>query len=316
MLGLIARRVLQMIPILFGVTALTFIILNVLPGNVVYAILGGQATTSSIKNLTDQLGLNHPLADRYWLWLDGALHGNLGHSLLSSQSVSSIILQRAPVSLELAILAILIALVVAIPFALLSASRPGGVADRIATAISMVAISMPSFVLALLLILVFAVKVHLVQPIGFTPISQGLWSNLHTMILPALTVAFLPCAIYLRVLRGDMVRSLTTEHYVDTARAKGLSERRILLRHVLPNSIFGLVTVVAVNVGTVIGVLAIVEQIFSLPGLGQTLVEGIYDRDAPVVQGIVVTLAVTVVAANLLADLLYVVIDPRLRHGA
>jgi peptide/nickel transport system permease protein len=315
MFGLILRRFLQTIPILFGVTAITFMILNVLPGNVVYSILGLQANSQSIAILTKQLGLNRPLVDRYWLWIDGAFHGNLGHSLLSSQSVSSIIAQRAPVSLELAILAILIALIIAVPAGILSARRPGGIFDRITTSISMVAVSMPSFVLALLLILLFAVDVHLVQPVGFTPISEGLWANLHTMILPAITVAFLPTAIYLRVLRGDMVRHLQSEHYVDTARAKGLPERRILLAHVFPNSVFGLTTVVAVNIGTIVGVLAIVEQIFSLPGLGQTLVEGIYDRDSPVVQGVVVVLAIAVVGANLLADILYILIDPRLRHG-
>lgn len=314
-LGLVLRRVLQLIPIIFGVTIIAFFILNVLPGNVVFAILGAQATKESIANLNRQLGLNHSLIHRYWQWLDGALHGRFGYSLLSHQSVSSIIAQRAPVSLELALFAILLALIFAVPVATLAARRPGGIADRLSLTISMVAISVPSFVLALLLILVFSVKFHLTQSVGYTPISKGFFANLHSLLLPAISVAAFPAAIYLRVLRGDIVRNFSTAHFVDTARAKGLSQWQVLVRHVLPNSAFGLMTVVALNIGTVVGTAVVVEQVFALPGLGQTLVQGIFNRDSPVVQAVVVCLAVAVVGANLLADILYIVFDPRLRHG-
>jgi peptide/nickel transport system permease protein len=313
--GLILRRVLQLIPIIFGVTVIAFVILNVLPGNVVYAILGAQATKQSIATLNQQLGLNHGLIYRYWQWLDGAFHGRLGYSLLSHQSVTSIIAQRAPVSLELALFAIVLALLFAVPVATLAARRPGGIADRLSLTISMIATSMPSFVLALLLILVFAVRFHLTQAVGYTPLSQGIGANLHSLILPAISLAAFPAAIYLRVLRGDIVRNLATAHFVDTARAKGLSQWKVLLGHVLPNSAFGLMTVVALNIGTVVGTAVVVEQVFALPGLGQTLVQGIYNRDSPVVQAVVVFLAIAVVGANLLADVLYIVFDPRLRHG-
>lgn len=313
--GLIGRRVLQLIPIIFGVTIIAFVILNVLPGNVVYAILGAQATDQSIANLTKQLGLNHGLVYRYWQWLVGAFHGRLGNSLLSHQSVTSIIAERAPVSFELALFAIVLALAFAVPVATLAARRPGGIADRISLTMSMFAISIPSFVLGLLLILVFAVKFHVTQAVGYTPLSQGILSNLHSLLLPAISVAAFPAAIYLRVLRGDIVRNLATEHFVDTARSKGLSEWKVLLGHVLPNSSFGLLTVVALNIGTIVGTAVVIEQVFALPGLGQTLVQGIYNRDSPVVQGVVVCLAITVVGANLIADVLYIVFDPRLRHG-
>lgn len=313
--GLIGRRVLQLIPIIFGVTIIAFVILNVLPGNVVYAILGAQATDQSIANLTKQLGLNHGLVYRYWQWLVGAFHGRLGNSLLSHQSVTSIIAERAPVSFELALFAIVLALAFAVPVATLAARRPGGIADRISLTMSMFAISVPSFVLGLLLILVFAVKFHVTQAVGYTPLSQGILSNLHSLLLPAISVAAFPAAIYLRVLRGDIVRNLATEHFVDTARSKGLSEWKVLLGHVLPNSSFGLLTVVALNIGTIVGTAVVIEQVFALPGLGQTLVQGIYNRDSPVVQGVVVCLAITVVGANLIADVLYIVFDPRLRHG-
>jgi peptide/nickel transport system permease protein len=315
MLALIVRRIVQLIPIIFGVTVIGFVILNVLPGNVVYAILGAQATSQSIAVLNKQLGLNHSLIDRYWQWLDAAVHGNLGHSLLSNQAVTTIIGQRAPVSFELGLFAIVLALAFAIPCATLAARRPGGVFDRVTTLISVISISVPNFVIALLLILVFAVKVHLLNAVGFTPLSDGFWPNIKSLILPAISVAILPSAIYLRVLRGDMIRHLQNEHYVETARAKGLPEWRILVRHVLPNSAFGLLTVVALNIGTVVGGAVVVEQIFAIPGMGQTLVQGIFDRDSPVVQGVVVCLAIAVVLANLLADILYIVVDPRLRHG-
>ena len=315
MLALVVRRLVQLIPIIFGVTIIGFVILNVLPGNVVFAILGAQATNQSIAILDKQLGLNHSLIDRYWQWLDGAFHGNLGHSLLSNQSVTTIIGQRAPVSFELGLFAIVLALAFAIPCATLAARRPGGIFDRVSTIISVISISVPNFVIALLLILVFAVKIHLLNAVGFTPLSAGFWPNIKSLILPAVSVAILPAAIYLRVLRGDMLRHLLNEHYVETARAKGLPEWRILVLHVLPNSAFGLLTVVALNIGTVVGGAVVVEQIFAIPGMGQTLVQGIFDRDSPVVQGVVVCLAIAVVAANLLADMLYIVVDPRLRHG-
>jgi peptide/nickel transport system permease protein len=314
-IGLISRRAAQLVPILFGVTFVSFMILNLLPGNVAYSILGDTATPSAIAILNKQLGLNHPLMDRYWQWLVSALHGNLGQSLLSDQSVTHIILQRAPVSFELGFLAILLALLVAVPSAVFAVRKPGGMVDRISTVVSMGAISMPGFVFALILILIFGVKLHLVNPTGFTPLSQGLWPNLKSLILPAISVAVFPFALYLRVLRGDMTRNYLDAHYVETARAKGLSETRILLTHVLPNSSFSLLTVVMLNLGTVVGGAVIIEQIFGLPGMGQTLVAGIYDRDSPVVQGIVVSLAVAVVAANLLGDILYIIFDPRLRHG-
>jgi peptide/nickel transport system permease protein len=315
MLGLIARRFLQLIPIVWGVTLIGFIILNVLPGNVVYAILGNEANTQSIAVLTKQLGLNHPLVYRYWLWLDAAVHGNLGHSLLSSQSVTTIISQRAPVSFELGAFAIILALLFAVPCATIAARRPGGIFDRVTTTLSIISISVPNFVFALLLILVFAVKFHVLNAIGFTPLSEGFWPNIKSLILPAISVAIFPAAIYLRVLRGDMMRHFLNEHYVETARAKGLSEWRILLLHVLPNAAFGLFTVVALNIGTVVGGAVVIEEVFAIPGMGQTLVQGIFNRDAPVVQGVVVCLAIAVVAANLLADVLYIVVDPRLRHG-
>lgn len=313
--SLLKRRLLHLIPVVLGATFLGFCVLNLLPGDTAVALLGPTATPQQISLLQQQLGLNQPLLIRYVHWLFHALQGNLGNSLASHQAVSSLLAQRAPVSIELGVLAILIALVTAVPTAILAARHRGSWIDRIATAVSMAAISMPSFVLALILVLAFAINWHVMPPSGYVSLTANFWSNLHTMVLPAVTLSTFLFAVYVRVLRGDMVHQLESEPYVEAARAKGLSERKMILRHIVPNSIFGLITVIALNLGTLIGGAVITEQIFALPGMGQMLVSAIYDRDPPVVQGIVVCLAVAVVAANLVADILYAVLDPRLRDS-
>jgi peptide/nickel transport system permease protein len=316
LLVLVAKRILQLIPILIGVTLLAFIVLNLLPGNVALAILGDEATPSAIHNINQQLGLDRPVLVRYWEWVVNALHGRLGFSLLDHQSVSSIITQRAPVTLELGAFSIVLALVFAVPTAIAAARRPGGVIDRLSTLLSMAGASTPNFVLALLLVLLLAVRVHLFLPTGFVPLSSGLGPNLKSILLPAISLAAFPYALYVRLLRGELIKQMRSASYIETARAKGSSEGRIIIRHAFPNAIFGLITVVALNIGTVIGGAVLVEEIFAIPGMGQTLVAAINDRDSPVVQGIICCLAIAVVGANLFADLLYIVLDPRIRRDS
>jgi peptide/nickel transport system permease protein len=270
-----------------------------------------------VATLTQQLGLNHSIVERYWAWLVAAVQGNLGHSLLTQQPVGTLIATRAPVTAELGLFAILIALAFSIPVAVLSARRPGGIFDRVFTFVSILSISIPQFVLALGLLLIFALKLGWFPTTGFVPISQGLGPNLRSLVLPAVSLALFYFSLYLRVLRGDMVQQLGTEHYVETARGKGMGERRVLLRHVFPNALFGMITVVTVNLGLLIGGSVLIEQIFEIPGMGNALVQAINTHDAPVVQGVVVCLAIAIVLANLLADVLYMVLDPRVRisHG-
>jgi len=314
--GLVWRRLLQLVPVVFGVTLITFGILNLLPGGTASVILGSAATPQSIAQLNKQLNLDYPFWIRYWHWLYAALfHFNLGKSYLSNQAISNLIATRAPVTAELGLFALVIALVLVLPIAILSARRPGGLIDRIFTFASLASISVPLFVLGLALLLVFAQQLNWFPTSGFEPVSAGLLPNLRSLVLPAITLAALPFAIYLRVLRGDMVQQLASEHYVETARGKGLRERRILLRHVLPNALFGMVTVVTVHLGSLIGGSVLVEQVFAVPGMGSALVTAINNHDAPVVQGVVICLAI--VLANLLADVLYGLLDPRvrLRHG-
>jgi peptide/nickel transport system permease protein len=316
MLGrVVGKRLLQSIPVLGGVTLITFMILNVLPGNAALAILGQQATAQSQAALEQQLGLNQPLVERYFTWLGHVLQGQLGNSLITRQSVLTELNQRVPVTLELLILGMLIALVVAIPIAVLAAGRPGGIVDRLSAITAMAALSIPTLILGLVFILLLAVKFKIFPATGFIPLSQGLGQNLRSMFLPALTISGVLFATYTRLLRADMAEQIATEDYVTVARAKGISKGLILTRHVLRNSLFGLITVVGVNFGTLLGGTVIVESVFALPGIGQLLVLSINSRDANTVQGIVLLLAVAVVLVNLLTDVLYALLDPRVHYG-
>jgi peptide/nickel transport system permease protein len=211
--------------------------------------------------------------------------------------------------------AFLVSLLIAVPVALLSARRPGGVFDRISMVLSMGGLSIANYILALLLVYIFAVQLHVLPAIGWVPPSQGLWKNIRSLTLPAVSIAVPLLCFYTRLLRADLLEQLQGEDYVVTARAKGVGEWPVLLRHTLRNSSFGLITVIALNFGTLLGATVIIEDIFSLPGIGHELLSAISNRDVPVVEGAVLVFAVVVVLANLLADLLYSALDPRVRYG-
>jgi peptide/nickel transport system permease protein len=311
----IGSRVFYLIPLLLGVSLVTFLLLNLLPGSAAVAILGDNATPQAVRQLDAQLGLSQPVLVRYVHWLGSALTGNLGNSLLNQQSVSSLLAQRVPITLELVVLSVLVALVLAVPVSVMAAQRRGGIADRLSSLVATIGLSVPNFVLGLLFVLFFAVKLRLLPSSGFTPLSTNVGENLKQMILPTLSLSFVLFATYTRVLTGDMAEEFSTQDYVLTAKAKGVSPSGIAVRHVLRNSLFGLVTVVGVNVGTLLGASVIIENVFSLPGLGQLLVSSIYNRDLTVVEGSVLVMVVAVVVANLAADLFYMVLDPRVRHG-
>jgi peptide/nickel transport system permease protein len=311
----IGRRVLQAIPVLWGVTFLTFSLLNLLPGSAAQSLLGIGATKTEIAALSKRLGLDKPFFVRYGEWLGHIVTGHFGASLASGQAVSTIIGQRLPVTLELIGFAFFLALFFAIPVAVLAARWPRGFVDRVAMVISMLGLSVPAFVVGLILILIFAVHAGWFPAVGFTSLSQNVGQNLRSMVLPSVTLGFTLFATYSRVLRADILDQLSSEDYVVTAKAKGVSPGRVLVRHALRNSLFGLLTLVGLNLGALVGGTVLIEQIFALPGIGQELIQAISNRDIVVVQGIVVVLAVAVVLANLVTDLLYAVLDPRIRYG-
>jgi peptide/nickel transport system permease protein len=313
LLRLAVRRLLTAIPVVWGVTFLGFAVMNLLPGDAAQALLGADATPQQVAQLSKQLHLDEPFFTRYWNWLTAALSGHLGSSLGSGQLVTTILSQRLPVTFELLLYAFIISLVIAIPVATLAARRPGGVFDSVTTFISMIGLSFAPYILALFLILFFAVDLSVFPALGWTPISGGFGENLRSLTLPALSLGFPIGCFYTRLLRADVIEQLE-EDYATTAVAKGLPGWRVLLRHATPNSMFGLITVVALNVGTLLGGTVIVEQIFGLPGIGEELFQSIQTRDFPVLEGIVVVFAVVVVVIGLLADLLYAVLDPRIRY--
>jgi peptide/nickel transport system permease protein len=315
-LRLIGKRLLMTVPIILGVSVLTFWVLDLIPGNAAQQLLGAEATPEQVRALEIQLGLDRPAPLRYLDWLGAALRGDLGTSLVSSQSVTGLIGERMAVTAELVGLAFAVSLGLAVPVALLAAYRPNRLFDRVSMLVSITGLSVANYVLALLLVLVFAVQLTLFPAIGFVPLSESVAGNLHSLALPAAAIAFPLFCFYTRFLRGDLVDQLQGEDYITTARAKGIGPWQVLLRHAFRNSAFGLITVVGLNLGTLLGGTVIVEQIFALPGMGQLMLQAINTRDATVVQGCVVVFAVVAVLANLAADLLYAVLDPRIRYGS
>jgi peptide/nickel transport system permease protein len=311
---LTGRRLLAAIPVLWGVTFLTYAVMNLLPGDAAQELLGANATPAQVHQLRIQLHLNEPFWVRYGGWLGGLLHGNLGTSLVSRENVTTVLGQRLPVTAELLIYAFAGSIVFAVGLAVLAARKPNGIADRISMVVSMTGLSVAPYVLALVLIYIFAVRVQWFPAIGYTSLTQNPAANIRSLTLPAIAIGFPLFSVYTRLLRADIVEQMQREDYIVTARAKGVPPWRVLIRHALPNSLFGLITLVALNLGTLVGAVAIIEPIFSLPGVGAILIQSITDHDVPVVEGIVVVFAVVVVLAGLLADLLYATLDPRIRY--
>jgi peptide/nickel transport system permease protein len=311
---LTGRRLLAAIPVLWGVTFLTYVVMNLLPGDAAQELLGANATPAQVHQLQIQLHLNEPFWVRYGGWLGGLLHGNLGTSLASRENVTTILGQRLPVTAELLIYAFAGSIVFAVGLAVLAARKPNGIADRISMVVSMTGLSVAPYVLALVLIYIFAVRLQWFPAIGYTSLTQNPGANIRSLTLPAIAIGFPLFSVYTRLLRADIVEQMQREDYIVTARAKGVPPWRVLIRHALPNSMFGLITLVALNLGTLVGAAAIIEPIFSLPGVGAILIQSITDHDVPVVEGIVVVFAVVVVLAGLLADLLYATLDPRIRY--
>ena len=309
----LARQLLRLAVVLLCVTLLTFLIVNILPGDVAIVILGTLATPQDIAGLRADLGLDRPMLVRYFDWLGSALSGDLGRSYRNGEPVAQAIVDRLPVSLQLMVMAQIIALGIAVPAALLSVRRPGGLFDRMSASAAFGFLAMPNFMLGIVLIYLFSVTFDLLPATGFTPMSESLWGNLESMILPSLTLGLIEWTVLMRVLRSDLLTTLK-EDFILLARAKGLPPWRVLLQHALRPSSFTLITVLGLNIGGLIGGAVIVEQIFALPGVGRLLLGGIFNRDLILVQGTVSFIAAGFVLINFLVDMLYAVLDPRVRH--
>nr|WP_262987105.1 ABC transporter permease [Streptomyces sp. CBMA156] len=286
---------------------------HLMPGSPAVAALGPTATPEQISVYEAGLGLDRNVFAATWQWIGDALHGDLGHSLSTGAAVTTELADRIPVTLELFLAAQVVALAIAVPVALVSAWRPGGLFDRIATAGTFAWLAVPGFALGLLLIWIAAVQLRILPATGWTPFTEDPAENLRHLVLPALTLGLTEAAVFTRALRGQLLDTLD-QPYVAAARSRGMGTTRLLLRRALRPSSLPLVTLVGIGIGTSLGGSVLVESLFAVPGVGSLASGAIAGRDFPVVQAVVVVSAVGVVAATLAVDLLYRTIDPRIAH--
>ena len=314
MLGFVARRLLYLVPVLIAVSLLTFLIASLLPGDLAYTILGDQATPEKVAALRHDMGLDQPIWIRYFGWLGNILQGDLGRSFRTGQTVLQSVTERLPISLELMVLAQIISLSIGVPLAIICAARSGGPFDRFMTGGAFAMLSVPTFLSAILLIYLFAVELRWLPATGYVPFGEDPAKNLRFMVLPALTLALAEWPGIMRILRSDMIATLQ-EDYIALAKAKGLKASRILFVHALKPSSLTLVTITGINIGRLIGGAIIVETVFALPGIGRLLVGAITTRDLIILQGVVLLVGAGFVLINFIVDLLYAMLDPRIRHG-
>ena len=313
MTRLLLNRLVRLVATLLAVSFLTFLMVNLLPGDPVNSILPPESQTPErIAQVREDLGLDDPLPEQYIGWLSGVVQFDFGQSYRTNQPVREALLQRLPVTVELAILAIGIAVVFGVPLGVLSAYKQGQRLDSIISSVVQFMLSVPAFVAAVFFIYLFAVQFQVLPATGWTRISNDLYGNLKTAILPAVALSLSQLAIYTRLVRADMITTLQ-ENFVLSARAKGLTNGFILFRHALRPSSLSLITVIGLNIGVLLGGTVVIEKIFALPGIGGLLIDSIGQRDYLVVQGVVLLIATSYVVINTVVDLVYAMVDPRIR---
>jgi peptide/nickel transport system permease protein len=305
-------RLALLVPTAIGVTIITFFMVHLIPGNPAVTILGQRANPTTVAALDQQLGLNQPLFEQYWLFIDRLFHGDLGQSLYYQVPVASLIATHLPPTLWLLVYAAVIGVVISVPLAVLAASRKDAVRDHVVRVVPLVGLGLPAFWFGLILQTWLGTKLRLFPVTGY---GTGFTGHLRSMFLPALTVAVALCPVLIRSLRTSMLAVLGAE-FVTTARAKGLPANRLLTKHVLRNAVIPAVTVLGINIGFLIGGTLIVEQVFAIPGLGSLMINAIFDRDFTVIQAVTLVYGVLVVLVNLLTDVAYVALDPRVRFDA
>jgi peptide/nickel transport system permease protein len=308
--GYAARRLLHMIPIALGVTLLVFFLIHLVPGDPARTMLGTRATPERIALLHEEWGLDEPLPMQYWRFLSRLVHGDLGASLFYSVPAGRLVMERLPVTLWLIALGTLLSVAIAVPLATLAAAKRDRPTDHLVRAVPLVGLGFPSFWIGIMLLLAFALNSGRAFPVG--GYGDGFLGHLHSMFLPALTVALAISPILIRSLRASLLEVLESD-YIATARSKGLPERRVLIRHGLRNAVISMVTVLGVNIGFLVGGTLVVEQVFALPGLGQLMINSIFQRDFPVVQAVTLAFAVMVVLVYLTTDIVHALLDPRVR---
>ena len=308
-IGFLGHRLLHTVPVIVGITLASFVLIHLVPGDPIRIMLGGKATKEHVAEVSHTLKLDRPLPVQYLTFVGGATHGDLGESIIQRRPVSGIVSERIGPSIFLLIYATLIGVVLALPLGILSALRHNRPLDHAIRLLTLVAFAMPSFWLALILIRTFSLDLGIFPVSGY---GTGFVGHVRNLTLPALTIGLFLTSMLVRSLRSSLI-DVFSEEYVEAARARGLSESRVVLRHSLRNALIATLTVLAVNLGFLIGGAVVIEKVFDIPGLGQLLVDSIFTRDFPVLQGLTLVFGLLVIAINLLSDLAYAVIDPRVR---
>jgi peptide/nickel transport system permease protein len=309
------RRLLLLLPTLIGVTLVVFLMMHFIPGDPVTNMMGEMFSQEDAERLRRELGLDKPLLVQYGKWLLLLVRGDWGRSLFTNQPVLTDILYRLPISLELLVLSTSISLLIALPAGTIAAVRPNSWKDYSAMVVAMAGVSIPEFFLGVMLFLLFGLALGWLPIAGYIPLLEDPWGNLQHMVLPVIALGFPRAALLTRLVRASLLEVLQME-YVTTARAKGLGERFVILKHALKNALIPTVTVIGLQVGFLIGGAIVVETVFAVPGIGSFGIEAIIKRDYPQVQAFVLVGALVFVLANLVVDLLYVVIDPRIQYSA
>jgi peptide/nickel transport system permease protein len=311
-MGYVLRRVVAVVPIWWVVASIVFVLVRLVPGDPVLLIAGTDASAEQVRDIRSSLGLDLPVYEQYVRWFGRLLHGDMGRSLFSREPVARDLLDRVPVSLQLALSATLVSVLIAIPAGVFAATRRNAVSEVAFTAVTMTGVCVPSFVMGLLLMLLLSVYAGLFPIRGYEPLSQGVLSWARYMALPAVAYGLIQAAGVARMTRATLLEVLG-EDFIRTARAKGLAGWAVLYKHALRNALIPVVTLIGLNVGVLFTGAVVIETLFGLPGLGAFLVAGILKRDYPIVQGAILFISTFLVLVNLGVDLLYRVIDPRLR---
>jgi peptide/nickel transport system permease protein len=311
----ITRRLLLTIPILLGTAIIVFGILRLVPGDPAGAILGANATPDQLHRVHLELGLDRPIYQQFSSWLGGVLSGDLGHDYITNQSITSEMADRLPVTAELAGFAFVLAVVVAVPLGVVAAVRRGGWIDRVVQAVSVITVAVPDFVFGILSILLFSLVLGMFPASGYAPFTASLALNIHSLVLPAVSLALGLAGVLTRVTRSAMLDVLHTD-YVRFARANGMSAGAVIFRYALRNAAIPIVTVAGLQVGYLLGGTVVVEQLFAIPGVGQLVVQAMLNRNYPVVQTCVLIFVLGFILVNLIADLLYAVLNPKIRKAA
>jgi peptide/nickel transport system permease protein len=312
MIRYITRRLLEMLIVLFGVTVAVFLMLKLTPGDPATAILGVQATPAEVARVRQALGLDQPIYVQFGLWFANLLQGDLGLSYISKKPVLELITTRFPVTLELTIFAMLLAVIFGIPAGMISAARRYTPLDYTITSLSLFGVSMPAFWFAILLILLFSLYLGWLPASGYVPWRRGVWPHMKSMIMPSISLGLFLMGSLARFSRASMIETLVKD-YIRTANAKGLARPVVLWRHALKNALIPTVTVLGIQFGALLGGAIITEQVFAFPGVGTMLLTAVNQRDFPVVQGLTLVIAVAFTLTNLVVDVLYTWLNPRIR---